>query len=399
MVLPISSRNSASKIIQDPSRGETEGHVRYAPRDESASAAVLQTYELESFRHSAMRGMPLPISSRNSASNIIQDTSRRETEGHVRYAPRDESASAAALQTYGLESFRHSTMRGMPLPISSRNSASNIIQDTSRGETEGHVRYVPSDESPLTVALLTYQLESFRHSTMRGMALPISSRNSTSNTIQDTSRGETQGDVQCAPSDESALAAALRISLSESFRHSTMRGMPLPISSRNSASTTIQDTSRGETEIHVRYAPRDESASAAALRSYELETFRHSTMLGMPLPISSRNSASNIIQDTSRGETKIHVRYAPRDESALAVALRSYELESFRYSIMRGMVLPISFRNSASNIIQDTSRGETEGHVRYAPSDESTLTAALRSSEFEPFRHSTMRGVALPISS
>jgi len=136
-------------------------------------------------------------------------------------------------------------MHGVPLPISSRNSALNIIQDTSRGETVGHVRYAPSDKSPLRTALLTYQLESFRHSTMRGMALPISSRNSTSNIIQDTSRGETEGHVQCAPSDESASAPAMRTSLSESFRHLTMRGMPLPISSRYCASHIIQNTSRG----------------------------------------------------------------------------------------------------------------------------------------------------------
>jgi hypothetical protein len=56
--------------------------------------------------------MALLISSCNSALNIIQDTdtSRREIEGHIQYAPSDESALATVLQTFIDGSFRHSTM-------------------------------------------------------------------------------------------------------------------------------------------------------------------------------------------------------------------------------------------------------------------------------------------------
>ena len=180
MALPISPRNSASNMIQDTSRGNTEGHVRYAPSDESLLAAALLRYSCGFFIHSTMRGMALPITSRNSASNIIQDTSRGNTEGHVRYAPSDESPSAALLQRYLLGFFIHSTMQGMALPITSRNSASNIIQDTSRGETEGYVRCAPSDESIPIAALHTSRLESFSRLTMQGMALPTSLHRSTS---------------------------------------------------------------------------------------------------------------------------------------------------------------------------------------------------------------------------
>jgi hypothetical protein len=155
--------------------------------------------------------MALLISSCNSALNIIQDTSKRETEGHIQYAPSDESALAAVVRTAMDESFRDSAMHGIALPISSRNSALNIIQDTSRGKTERHVQYAPSDESTLTAALRTSMPEFFRYTTMRGMALPISSRNSASNVIQDTSRRETEGHKRYAPSDESASAAALQL--------------------------------------------------------------------------------------------------------------------------------------------------------------------------------------------
>jgi hypothetical protein len=110
MALLISSRNSASNIIQDSSRGRSEGHIQYTPSDESPLAAVLQTSQRESSRHSTITGILLPISSHNSALNIIQDSSRRETEGHIRYAPSDESVSMAFLQTYSSECFRYSTM-------------------------------------------------------------------------------------------------------------------------------------------------------------------------------------------------------------------------------------------------------------------------------------------------
>ena len=174
-----------------------------------------------------MRGMALPISFRNSASNIIQDSSRGKTEGHIRYAPSDESTLTAGLRSLS-ESFRNSTMRGMALPISPRNAASNVIQDTSTGNTEGHVQYAPSDESDESPSA---SCGFFIHSTMRGMALPITSRNSASNTIQDTSRGNTKGHVRYAPSDANPLAAALQTSDDGLFRHSAMRGMALPISS------------------------------------------------------------------------------------------------------------------------------------------------------------------------
>ncbi|KAF8226995.1 hypothetical protein L208DRAFT_336214 [Tricholoma matsutake] len=130
----------------------------------------------------------------------------------------------------------------MALPISSRNSTSNIIQDISRGETEGHVRYAASDESTSATVLRRYNFESFRNSTMRGVAFLISSRNSASNIIQDISRGETEGYIRCAPSDESPLAAPLRTSSSESFRHSTTEGMALPTSSYRSASQCFTET-------------------------------------------------------------------------------------------------------------------------------------------------------------
>jgi hypothetical protein len=70
--------------FRDSSRGETEGHIQYAPSNESALAAAPETDELESFRHSRMQGMALPISPRNSTSNIIQrQQQRRDRETHT----------------------------------------------------------------------------------------------------------------------------------------------------------------------------------------------------------------------------------------------------------------------------------------------------------------------------
>ena len=178
-----------------------------------------------------------------------------QTEGHVQCGPSDESPSTAAVRTAHAGSSRHSTMQGMALPISSRNSASNIIQDTSMGETEGHVQCAASDESPVAAALRTSESESFRHSTMRGMALPISSPNSTLNIIQDSSMGQTDGHVRCAPSDESPLAAAMRTSQLESFRHSTMQGMALPTSLLSSTSQCFTETvNNSEVTTHRRFS-------------------------------------------------------------------------------------------------------------------------------------------------
>src|SRR5882757_8767523 len=106
----------------------------------------------------------------------------------------------------------------------------------------------------------------------------------------------------------------------------------------------------------------------AAKRTYQSETFRPSTMAGMVIRTSSRNSAINMLEHTHQRVMLTHIPCAANLERSSMATERTYQSESFKRSAMAGMVTRTSSRNSATIMLEYTHRRVIQTHTLHCQS-------------------------------